>query len=472
MRKTKLKKKPIFIILGIFLFIFLFIYFCIPRISLKEGKEYLLEYQTEYVDPGYVGKFLGMDVTNDVKVEHSIDNNKLGDYEVTYKLKKFLFTNTQVRTVKVVDRTKPEITLKGETKLKMCPKKTYEEEGFESKDNYDGDLTEKVEKEELEDKVLYKVKDSSGNEQVVERTIERIDEENPTITLRGGEVYNVLLGTSYSEPGYTVSDNCDEDLQDKVQVTGTVDTNTVGTYEVKYTVKDTFGNTSEKVRTVIVSKEVKTNNPVKGAIYLTFDDGPSATITPKLLDILKKKNVKATFFVINHEPELDYLFTREYNEGHVVANHSYYHDYAKVYKSTDAYFEDLELISNKIEKLTGHRSNIIRFPGGSSNTVSKHYSVGIMSKLTLQVINKGYHYFDWNVDSDDAGSAKTSEQVYNNVVKGLSKNKANIVLMHDFESNYKTLNALSDIIDYGLANGYQFLTLDMSTAMVRHGVNN
>ena len=116
MRKTKLKKKPIFIILGIFLFIFLFIYFCIPRISLKEGKEYLLEYQTEYVDPGYVGKFLGMDVTNDVKVEHSIDNNKLGDYEVTYKLKKFLFTNTQVRTVKVVDRTKPEITLKCEKK--------------------------------------------------------------------------------------------------------------------------------------------------------------------------------------------------------------------------------------------------------------------------------------------------------------------------------------------------------------------
>ena len=118
------------------------------------------------------------------------------------------------------------------------------------------------------------------------------------------------------------------------------------------------------------------------------------------------------------------------------------------------------------------KSNIIRFPGGGSNTVSRNYSKGIMSILTKEVLNRGYHYFDWNVSSNDAGGAKTSEEVYNNVVKNLSKNRANVVLMHDFENNYKTLNAISDIIDYGKANGYQFLAIDMSTSMVRHSVNN
>ena len=88
------------------------------------------------------------------------------------------------------------------------------------------------------------------------------------------------------------------------------------------------------------------------------------------------------------------------------------------------------------------------------------------------MVSRGYHYFDWNVSSGDAGGSKTKQQVYNNVVNGLDKNRANVVLMHDFENNFKTLNALSDIIDYGLANGYKFLSIDMSTPLVRHSVNN
>jgi len=137
-----------------------------------------------------------------------------------------------------------------------------------------------------------------------------------------------------------------------------------------------------------------------------------------------------------------------------------------------AIFKFNQIFSVLYEKITGIESKIMRFPGGSSNTVSKSYSKGIMTYLSNEVLNRGYHYFDWNVSSLDAGGAKTKEQVYKNVVNNLKFNRANIVLMHDFENNYKTLNALSDIIDYGLANGYEFLSIDMTTPLVRHGVNN
>ena len=128
-------------------------------------------------------------------------------------------------------------------------------------------------------------------------------------------------------------------------------------------------------------------------------------------------------------------------------------------------------LREKIKKSTGYDSTIIRFPGGSSNTVSK-FNPGIMTKLTNKVLANGYRYFDWNIDSNDAGGAKNSDAVYNNVVKNLNKNRANVVLMHDFSGNNKTLNALESIINYGINNGYTFEKITTSTAMVTHNVNN
>lgn len=180
----------------------------------------------------------------------------------------------------------------------------------------------------------------------------------------------------------------------------------------------------------------------------------------------------ATFFVINHSNNLNYLIKQEYDEGHTVALHSYTHNYKTIYSSSTAYFSDLQKISDKVKSITGEESKIIRFPGGGSNTISKKYNKGIMTYLTSEVINRGYHYFDWNVSSGDAGGSRNKTQVYNAVTKNLRHNRANVVLMHDFENNYKTLNALSDIIDYGHKNGYTFLAIDMTTPLVRHGVNN
>ena len=93
-----------------------------------------------------------------------------------------------------------------------------------------------------------------------------------------------------------------------------------------------------------------------------------------------------------------------------------------------------------------------------------------MSTLTKDVVNKGYRYYDWNIDSDDAGSTKTSSGVYNNVIKNLSKNRSNMVLMHDIKTHTK--DALRNIIKYGKNNGYTFEKITMSTPMITHGVNN
>ena len=116
-------------------------------------------------------------------------------------------------------------------------------------------------------------------------------------------------------------------------------------------------------------------------------------------------------------------------------------------------------------------SKIIRFPGGSSNTVSRKYSSGIMSYLTSEVLKRGYRYYDWNVSSGDAaGGSPTASMIYDNVVSNLSKNRVNMVLMHDIKTY--TRDALRDIIRYGKENGYVFDKITQNTEMITQRVNN
>lgn len=208
-----------------------------------------------------------------------------------------------------------------------------------------------------------------------------------------------------------------------------------------------------------------------GTIYLTFDDGPSNTITPKILDILKEKNVKATFFILNYNSEEEKLVKREVEEGHTVGIHGYSHDYKKIYKSVNTYIENITKLQKKIKKSTGYNATITRFPGGSSNTISR-FNPKIMTKLSKEVVNRGYKYFDWNITSGDAGDVKTSKGMYDNVTKGLSKKRINVVLMHDFGSNKKILKALPKIIDYAIEHGYKFSNITTNTPMVKHKINN
>ena len=209
-----------------------------------------------------------------------------------------------------------------------------------------------------------------------------------------------------------------------------------------------------------------------GVIFLTFDDGPTSDSTPQILDILKKRDIKATFFILHYDEHREPLIKREKEEGHTIALHGYSHTYSEVYPSADACLENFRKIKEQVYQTTGTESKIIRFPGGSSNVISKKYCEGVMTELTKRVIDEGYRYFDWNVDSDDAGHAKTSEKVYQNVTTGIKPGRNNVVLMHDFAGNHKTIDALDSIISWGLEQGYVFRRITEETPMVKHGVNN
>ena len=475
--KNKSSKKKIIVISSVVLVLLIvgaLSMFFIPKIKLKGASHVTIKLNQDYKESGAVATVSGIDVSNDINVSGNVNTDKPGKYVVQYTIKKGLFTEKVTRVVEVVDEEAPVIELKGNKSVTICPNGKYTEEGYTAVDNYDGDITEKVVSQEVEDGIEYSVSDTSNNKKMVKREIKKEDKEKPTISLVGSSTKYVLINSNYKDQGVNVKDNCDSDISKNVKTSGTVDTKKKGTYKITYEVTDSAGNKAGVSRNVIVyekSTEISGSGTVK-TIYLTFDDGPSKSITPGILKILKEKGVVATFFVVNHSSDLDYLIKQEYTSGHTVALHSYTHDYKTVYSSSTAYFNDLKKISDKVKSITGEESKIIRFPGGGSNTVSRNYSKGIMTYLTNEVLNRGYHYFDWNVSSGDAGGAKTKDDVYKNVTKGLSTSKANIVLMHDFENNYKTLNALSDIIDYGLAKGYKFKAIDMTTPLVRHKVNN
>lgn len=205
-----------------------------------------------------------------------------------------------------------------------------------------------------------------------------------------------------------------------------------------------------------------------GIIYLTFDDGPG-DFTNRLLDVLEEYNVKATFFVTGKGD--DSIIKREFNEGHRVALHTWSHNYSYIYTNVDSFFDDLSRIADRVRGITGESARLIRFPGGSSNTVSARYDKKkrIMSTLTREVEARGYQYFDWNIDSDDAGRARTSDAVYNNVISRL-KPGANVVLQHDIKDY--SVDAVAKIIEYGQNNGFYFDKLSWDSPTVHHTVNN
>lgn len=202
--------------------------------------------------------------------------------------------------------------------------------------------------------------------------------------------------------------------------------------------------------------------------YLTFDDGPSEN-TEAILDILDQYGVKATFFVISKK-NMDGKYRMIVERGHTIALHAYSHTYSRIYKSESAYFEDLQKISDKVYNLTGVRSCIIRFPGGSSNTVHRKYCKGLMKKLKVSVGEKGYIYHDWNVDSGDASGINVEAEILINNIKKNSKNKDIIdILMHDTgSSKLTTVEALPAIIEFLLSEGYTILPITDSTPPIQH----
>ena len=463
------------------LFIIIFLITTKPKIDVYYNGEKVdrvidFDVNNDFNMPIVKSVYLKKDLSKKIKVNGSVNNKKIGEYKIEYTLKEFIYNIRKVIYVNVIDNEKPEIILSGKNPSHTCSQQTYKEEGFESHDNYDGNITDKVTIIQKDNAILYSVKDSSGNTTSIQRELVISDDEAPVIKLKGNKTVYLELNTSYKEEGYSISDNCDSSVT-KIDVDNKVDSSKTGVYEIVYTAEDSSGNKSSVKRHVYVynpNNGANLNGGKKGIVYLTFDDGPSS-YTGKILDVLKKYNIKATFFVTNSGS--DSLIKREYKEGHTVALHTASHNYKKVYSSVDGYFKDLNSVSNRVYKITGEKPTIIRFPGGSSNTVSKNYSKGIMTILTSEVLNRGYHYFDWNISVEDAGGCankKTQvlkeECVFNNFKKGLSKKRSNVVLMHDIKSY--TAAKLEDMIKYALSQGYSFDKITMDTTQIHHKVNN
>lgn len=322
--------------------------------------------------------------------------------------------------------------------------------------------------------VMIVVKDEGHNQTEKEMTITIIkDTEKPTLS--GIENKTITVGHSIDYlNGVTAKDNHDPNPQISVD-SSDVNTAKVGKYQVKYTVKDKDGNmNSYQIIVSVVDKKVVQSIPSNNdkIVYLTFDDGPSAN-TKKILDILDKYHAKATFFVTGDNGssrKYRSMIKEIHKRGHTVALHTYSHDFS-IYKSVDAYFNDLTKIGNVVKEEIGFVPHFIRFPGGSSNTVSRKYCKGIMTTLVSEVQNRGYQYYDWNVDSTDAsGNNIPASQIIKASI-GYSYHNINL-LMHDTGAKKTTVEALPSIIEYYVSKGYSFKGINQNSFSPHFKVNN
>ena len=300
-------------------------------------------------------------------------------------------------------------------------------------------------------------------------TIQVVDTQKPVF--KGLDDLTVSLNTTPDlKAGVEVSDNSLENIKYKIDDRN-LDTSKEGTYEVTYVPKDSSGNKITVKRKVNVIKKIGSDKQSnEKVVYLTFDDGPSEN-TKKIMDILAKYDAIATFFVTGRNQDYNYFIKDAYNAGHTIALHTYSHEYSTVYASVDAYFDDLNKVGQMVKKEIGFVPHYIRFPGGSSNTVSRRYCQGIMSTLTKEVVEKGYQYYDWNGDSTDAsGNHVAVDKLIRN---GISCHDNNVmILCHDTQAKDTTVQALPAIIEHYKNLGYTFKGIDDATYAPHQSVNN
>lgn len=448
-----------------------FLYFLFNPVIYKGGifnKVVHAEYKEKFKLEDHISYvFLGS--KEDVHVVGTVNTQKKGRYDVQAEY------NTKLKPLKV------EVSDTKAPKLKVS---NYKTDKFEkvTVSNFvtevkDADPIDKIKmtlgkEEPLEKPGEYEVKiiaeDSSGNKTYKKAKLKRVDDKTPPALTVGANLF-CSVGQELTDEillsGVSATDDFDKNPQITID-SSEVQTNTPGTYSVKYQCKDRSGNISNATREVIISATIGDEQKV---IYLTFDDGPSPN-TDKILNILAKYNVKGTFFVTGNDASFRYLIARAAKEGHTVGLHTYTHQYS-IYSSEETYFADLNSVKDMVKQLTGIDAHHIRFAGGSSNTVSRKYNRGIMSRLVKDVQSRGFRYYDWNVSSGDAAGNLVPK---NSIVANATASRANHIclLMHDSRPKVSTVEALPSIIEHYKKLGYAFLPISDSTPLFHHGVNN
>lgn len=199
----------------------------------------------------------------------------------------------------------------------------------------------------------------------------------------------------------------------------------------------------KEVSAELTEEQLLELSPDVRKVYLTFDDGPSSN-TDDILDILAEYDVKATFFVVGRESEwAEEMYMRIVEEGHTLGLHSYSHVYEDIYASKDAYAADLFKLQDYVYTLTGVKSTYVRFPGGSSNRVSRTD----MQDLIKYLDEEGMVYYDWNISSKDAEGQLSAAQIVENALDGIEKSDTIIILFHDAASKHSTVEALPILIE-------------------------
>ena len=232
--------------------------------------------------------------------------------------------------------------------------------------------------------------------------------------------------------------------------------NTIGTKEepILITKKE-----EEKLPTLTEEGKEKVKNiySLEGhTAYLTFDDGPSNNVTPLILDLLKEKNIKATFFLLGSRVELyPDIVKREYEEGHYLANHGYSHQYSNIYVNTESILAEYNQTEQAIQKAIGkeeYHSHLFRFPGGS---VGGPY--GNLKQEAIPVLEEqGIMYMDWNALTNDSAGSYTKEKIMESLKTTVGEKKNVVILMHDAGDKILTYETLSEVIDFLIEKGYTF----------------
>lgn len=222
-------------------------------------------------------------------------------------------------------------------------------------------------------------------------------------------------------------------------------------------VTETGAELAEKEDVKHDEKNEKKEGATEKIAYLTFDDGPSE-VTPEVLDTLKKKNVRATFFLIGSEitSEREEIVKREQGEGHCIGIHTYSHKRNEMYCDEKAFFEDFNQCSDRIREVTGTVPKLHRFPWGSNN----RYVCPIVDDIVEKLQKIKVTSFDWNVSGEDSvGRNVPKAVIYRNVAKDLEKHDEPIILLHDSNTMQNTAAVLGEIIDMIAEKGYSFGTL-------------
>ncbi len=457
MKKGKRHRLPMLLISFLFLCI---AYLCINIFIspiLLESKNQVVELGSKY-DPKENIKQVFFHSNDSVKVKNNVNTKKVGNYTTTYTLNNHKITcNVEVKDTQAPIFTTQIYTtdLKENVKPKSFIKKIQDESkytlSFESKPTSDSNQ-----------QIVIIATDTYGNTSKQEATlIRKKDKKKPTI--KTPDTIHVMKNESYDfDKDIKVKDNYDSSPTVDID-TSNIDFETPGNYKLTVTATDRSGNKATKEVKVVVKAAQK-------VVYLTFDDGPSEN-TDKILKILKQYNAKATFFVTGNNQSYNSSIKKAFNQGHTIGLHTYSHDYAKIYTSTDAYFADLQQVSDMVKSVTGQESKVIRFPGGASNTISAQYSQGIMSKLVDMVHEKGYEYYDWNCSSADASANTVATDTI--IQSSISCDYNNImILFHDSSPKTTTVEALPSIIKHYKKEGYVFRAITSDTPEVHHGVNN